>query len=136
MLGIRCQICSWEVCGGGFVFLEGGSQKGGVERTPRTPPGYGPDVCLFVWCMHHCNHRTTRDVCAQRKALLALRSQTRQIHYLFCFFLFVCVLFYNIHYYSHAAFVESKTICLRYIACDVTEFPCIIAQCHWIHRIN
>ena len=23
---------------GGFVFLEGGSQKGGFGRTPRTPP--------------------------------------------------------------------------------------------------
>ena len=31
----------WE--GGGFVFLEGGSRKGGFVRTPRTPPpGYGP----------------------------------------------------------------------------------------------
>ena len=26
---------------GGFLFLEGGSQKGGFGRTPE-PPGYGP----------------------------------------------------------------------------------------------
>ena len=31
----------WE--GGGSYFLEGGSRKGGFVRTPRTPPGYGPE---------------------------------------------------------------------------------------------
>ena len=34
----------------------------------------------------------------------------------------MCVLFFNIHQYSHVAFVESKNICLRYIACVVTAF--------------
>ena len=51
MLVIRYQISSGEVCGGGFVFVEGGSQKGGFGRTPRTPPGYGPDIyykCLTL----------------------------------------------------------------------------------------
>ena len=37
MPGIRCQICSWEVCGVGVVFLEGGFAEGGFGRTPRTP---------------------------------------------------------------------------------------------------
>ena len=36
MLRIRCQIFSWEVREGRFVFLEGGSQKGGFGRTPQT----------------------------------------------------------------------------------------------------
>ena len=28
---------------GGSYYLKGDSQKGGFGRTPRTPPGYGPD---------------------------------------------------------------------------------------------
>ena len=56
----------------------------------------------------------------QRKALLEFRSHTFCI--LGIFVVIVCVLIYNIHYYPHAAFAESKTICLRYIACVVTAF--------------
>ena len=40
MLRIRCQICSWEVCGGrgGFIFLEGGFAKRGFgyEESRKT----------------------------------------------------------------------------------------------------
>ena len=38
MHGIRCQICSWEVCGGGFVFFERGvRKKGGSDEPPERP---------------------------------------------------------------------------------------------------
>ena len=41
---VRDTVGKFEV--GGSYFLEGGSRKGGFGRTPRTPPGYGPDVHL------------------------------------------------------------------------------------------
>ena len=43
MLGIRCQICSWEVYGGFRVFGRGVRKKGGLDE-PQTPPGYRPDL--------------------------------------------------------------------------------------------
>ena len=38
--------------GGGSYFWKGGSRKGGFGRTPRTPPGYGPDIIIYIICVY------------------------------------------------------------------------------------
>ena len=40
---------------GGFVFFGGGSRKGGFGRTPRTPPGYGPEFTVYDTCSVDCS---------------------------------------------------------------------------------
>ena len=39
----RYGVGQFERGGGVRIFGRGGSRKGGFGRTPRTPPGYGPD---------------------------------------------------------------------------------------------
>ena len=38
--------------GGGSYFWKGGSRKGGFGRTPRTPPGYGPEHYISIALYH------------------------------------------------------------------------------------
>ena len=45
MVGIRCQIWSWNVGGGGVrIFGTGVREKGGSDEPPEPPPGYGPVI--------------------------------------------------------------------------------------------
>ena len=44
----RYGVGKFERGGGGSYFWKGGSRKGGFGRTPRTPPGYGPDPVRVV----------------------------------------------------------------------------------------
>ena len=37
MVGIRCQICSWEFCWGGSYFWKGVRKKGGSDEPPEPP---------------------------------------------------------------------------------------------------
>ena len=80
-------------------------------------------IQFFGRCILFCIHRTTRACPKEGASCVTFTNNT----YTFCilggfFLVIVDVLFYNIHYYSRAAFVESKTIYLRCIACFVTGF--------------
>ena len=45
MLRIRCQICSWKVCGGrGVRICVWRVRKKGDSDEPPKPPGYGPAI--------------------------------------------------------------------------------------------